>query len=119
MAGNQIAKRGPRAIPVELPALGGVTVYAGIRVADALAELMSDMTLYKGAKFSQVVQAVYEQGLRDGRRQVFDELDKVKQRPELKHRNPGRPVKKVAARKVAKKTVATKAAARKTTGGLQ
>jgi hypothetical protein len=68
-----------------------VKVYAGARVADALEELTADMTLYDGVRFAQVAKALYEQGLDDGRRQVFEELDKLKERPELKHRNPGRP----------------------------
>jgi hypothetical protein len=56
----------------------------------------------------QVLEAAYEQGLRNGRREVFDEFDRMKQRPELKHRNPGRPT------KPARKPGPQKAAARKT-----
>lgn len=96
MPTTRISRRGPRAITVVLPK-GSVTMYANARVADALQELTADMTLYHGVRLAQVLEAAYEQGIRDGRRQVFDELDKLKQHPELKHRNPGRPTK--AARK--------------------
>jgi hypothetical protein len=84
-----------------LPKEGGVTVYAGARVADALNEVTEDMTLYKGVRLAQVLEAFYEQGLRDGRRQVFDVIEKAKQLPTLKHRNPGRPTK---ARSASKRT---------------
>ena len=46
---------------------GEITVYANAKVARALQELTNDMTLYHGARLSEVVRAVYEQGLRDGR----------------------------------------------------
>jgi hypothetical protein len=84
------ARRGPRAIEVDLRGVR-TTVYANARVADALRELTDDMTLYHGVRMAQVMEAVYNQGLRDGRRQVFDEVEKVKRLPALKHRNPGRP----------------------------
>lgn len=92
MVTNTTSRRGPRAIVVGLPK-GEVTVYANARVADAIQELTADMTMYHGVRLAQVIEAAYEQGLRDGRRQVFDEFDRLKQRPELKHRNPGRPTK--------------------------
>ncbi len=86
-------RRGPRAIPVPLPA-GTVTVYAGARIADALEEITKDMTLYHGVKLAQVVEAVYQQGVRDGRRDVVDAFTELTESKELKHRNPGRPTKK-------------------------
>jgi hypothetical protein len=103
MASDKIGRRGPRVIPVELRN-GTVTVYGSARVADALQELMADMTLYSGVKFAQVVEAVYEQGRRDGRREVFDEFDRVKEKPELKHRNPGRPLKRATPKVDARRT---------------
>lgn len=123
MAEKSVAKktrRGPRALAVELPK-SVVTVYAGARIADALQEITGDMTLYHGVRLAQVLEAVYEQGRTDGRRQVFEEFDKefdkLRQRPELKHRNPGRPKKKVIAKKPAakKSTAKRKGAAKKRT----
>lgn len=95
MPTSRISRRGPRAIAVDLPQ-GTVTMYANARVADALEELTAEMTVYHGVRLAQVIEAAYQQGLRDGRRQVFEELDRVRQRPELKHRNPGRPMKGAA-----------------------
>ena len=94
------SKRGPRAIDVAL-ATGSVTVYANARVATALRELTDDMTLYHGVRLAQVIEAAYDQGLRNGRREVFEEFDKLRQRPELRHRNPGRPTKKASRRQPA------------------
>lgn len=70
-----------------------VAVYAGKRVSDALSELLSDMTLYHGVRFQQVLSAVYEQGRKDGARSVFDRIDKAK--GDISHRNPGQPKKKL------------------------
>jgi len=97
------SRRGPRVIPLQLPTRD-IAVYANARVADALQELMGDMSLYHGVKFTQVVQAVYEQGLVDGHREVFDGLEKLKASPELKHRNPGRPASVPAKSSVSKKS---------------
>jgi topoisomerase IA-like protein len=73
------------------------------------------MDLYKGARLWEVVLAAYEQGLRNGRSDVFAALDKLKEQPELKHRSPGRPRKKTTAKKTtAKKTTAKKTTAKKT-----
>lgn len=87
------SRRGPRAIVMDLRS-GPVKIYAGARVADALTELAADMKLYQGVRLAQVMEAAYNQGLRDGRRQVFDELENLKRLPALKHRNPGRPRKR-------------------------
>lgn len=88
---NKKSRRGPRLIPVELPKAGKVKIYANVKVADAVEEVTENMTLYKGVKLAMVIEAAYEQGRRDGRREVFDEFEKVKKKPELKHTNPGRP----------------------------
>lgn len=108
MATGGVSRRGPRAIAVDLPRKGGVTVYAGVRVVDALQEVTAELNLYQGVKLGQVLEAVYDQGLRDGRRQLFDEFDKLKQRPELSHRNPGRPAKRVTATKARAKKATRK-----------
>lgn len=85
------SRRGPRTIDLVLPKQGDTRVYANARVADALVEITKDMTLYHGVRLLQVLEAAYEQGLRDGRGNVFAELDQLKNKPELKYRNPGRP----------------------------
>lgn len=83
--------RGPRRHDIDLPKLGTIPVYAGVKVGNALEELQDDMTLYKGVRLAQVMEAVYQQGLVDGRAQVFNELDALAKKKELAHRNPGRP----------------------------
>jgi hypothetical protein len=86
-----VSDRGPRLHEIELPKVGKVRVYAGVRVGRALDEVTEEMTLYQGVRLSQVLEAVYEQGRRDGRREVFDALGEVQGRKELAHRTPGRP----------------------------
>jgi hypothetical protein len=113
MVAKRIADRGPRAIPVELPT-GTVTVYANAKVRRALEEVMADMTVYHGVRLAQVMEAIYAQGKVDGRAHVFGEIDALAEHPEMRHRNPGRPAKRISgAKKVAKKTVATKATVKK------
>src|SRR5690349_620804 len=82
-----------------------VTIYAGSRVQAALAEVSEDMNLYKGVRLSQLLEAVYEQGKKDGARAAFEVVtngiaDAQKQIP---HRKPGRPRKSATAKKSPKK----------------
>jgi hypothetical protein len=98
MATSKVSQRGPRAIAVPLSD-GTVTVYAGVRVGNALEELTEDMTLYHGVRLAQVIEAVYAQGIRDGRRQVVEAIGKVTESTELPYRNPGRPTKKATTKK--------------------
>ena len=86
-----IANRGPRAHKLDLPKLGTVNVYAGVRVGRALDEVQQDLSLYQGVKLLQVIEAVYEQGRRDGRAQVFAAVGELEERKDLQHRRPGRP----------------------------
>ena len=69
-----------------------IPLYAGKRVSDALSELSADMNLYHGVRLSQVLEAVYEQGKKDGARGVFDTVDGLKKT--IPHRNPGQPKKR-------------------------
>lgn len=73
-----------------------VKVYASPKVGDALREVLKDMTLYQGVRLSQVLEAVYAQGKKDGARQVFDGLDRslVDVKKAIPYRTPGRPRKR-------------------------
>ncbi len=73
-----------------------VRVYAGARVSDALREISSKMTMYEGVRLTQVLDAMYEQGKKDGARKAFEELDDriAKLKEAIPHRTPGRPRKK-------------------------
>jgi hypothetical protein len=66
-----------------------IPVYAGKKVSEALTELTDKMTIYHGVKLSQILDAVYAQGMKDGARGVFDQVDGLKRA--IPHRNPGHP----------------------------
>ncbi len=66
-----------------------IPVYAGKRVSEALSELTEKMTIYHGVKLSQILDAVYAQGKKDGAREVFEQVDGLKRA--IPHRNPGHP----------------------------
>lgn len=72
-----------------------VAVYASPRVSKALEDITKDMTLYHGVHLAQVLEAVYAQGLKDGARGTFAEIDnKIKEaKGTISHRNPGKPKK--------------------------
>jgi len=72
-----------------------IKVYASPRVYEALREVTKDLTLYKGVRLAQLLEAVYVQGKKDGARAAFQAIEKgVTQAQELvPHRTPGRPKK--------------------------
>ena len=90
------SRRGGRAIKVPFPNGDSVTIYAGVKVLEALRELTDEMPLYHGVRFNQVAKALYEQGVRDGRRQARDAVVSAFESRELRYRNPGRPAKRRA-----------------------
>jgi hypothetical protein len=73
-----------------------VKVYASPKVGEALRDIVTEMSLYDGVKLTQIIEAVYTQGKKDGARETFDRLDKgvAEMRKAISHRNPGRPRKK-------------------------
>jgi hypothetical protein len=68
-------------------------VYTSPRKADALQDIMTEMPLYEGVKLMEIMEAVYQQGHKDGARDAFDELDAKasEARKAIPHRNPGKP----------------------------
>ncbi len=91
--------RGYRTIAVELPRSGAsVSVYTSARVADALATITADLPLYEGVRLVQVLEAVYNQGKKDGAREAFQALDQrvAEVKRSIPHLNPGRPTKRRA-----------------------
>ena len=62
------------------------------RLTEAVIELTRDMKLYHGVKLSQIAEAVYKQGRKDGAREVFEQMDGLKAR--IPYRNPGHPKKR-------------------------
>ena len=83
----------PRGIRVQVT-LGEnpLVVYSGMRFKNAVEELTKDMTIYHGAKLSEVAEEIYKQGKKDGARSVFDAMEGVKDA--IPHRNPGQPKKR-------------------------
>lgn len=83
----------PRAIKTLVPiANGSIPVYAGVRVAHALQELTSDMDVYRGVRLAQLLEAVYQQGKKDGARKVRDSFEAMMKN--IPHLNPGQPRRK-------------------------
>lgn len=70
-----------------------VAIYTSPRAADALEEMISKATLYEGVRLTQVMEAVYLQGKKDGAKQVFDEID-TRVKTAIPHRRPGQPRKR-------------------------
>jgi len=92
MSGKHAAKY--KKFDVHLPA-GPLRLYASPKILAALEEVTTDMDLYDGVRLSQVMKAVYEQGLKDVRKEVIDKFDKQLEGVK-KHTNylgPGRPKK--------------------------
>jgi len=69
-----------------------VPVYASPKVADALKEVSEDLTLYKGVRLAEVMEALFETGKKKGREEIFASIDGVKKL--LPYRSPGQPRKK-------------------------
>lgn len=90
------AKRGYRTIPLELKKGEVVPVYTSARVADALQEISANVTLYEGVRLTQLLEAAYIQGKKDGAKEVFEQLDRgvAEAKRQIPHRPPGRPKKR-------------------------
>lgn len=78
-----------------------LTIYAGSKVSKAFEEVTADINLYKAAKLSLLLEAAYVQGQKDGRRHVFEIIEKAKD--DIPHRLPGRPKKRIGRRRSSKK----------------
>ncbi len=87
-----LAVKKPRGVRTNIQLLNKtIPVYAGKKVSEALVEITANMNVYHGVRFSQILEAVYVQGKKDGARDVFEKLDDVKRA--IPHRNPGHPKK--------------------------
>ena len=68
---------------------GPLVLYASPKILTALQEVKTDLDIYKGVRLAEVLKAVYEQGRKDGRREVVERFDASKEG--LKYLPPGRP----------------------------
>lgn len=87
----------PRYIRVLVPLRrDSISIYASPRIADALKEVAMNMDLYRGVRLAQVLEAVYEQGKKDGARAAFESIEGgiSEAKKVVPHRNPGRPARK-------------------------
>lgn len=86
----------PRIIKNVIPlASQDVAVYVSPKVSQALSEVTEDMTLYHGVRLSQLLEAVYIQGQKDGARNAIVNIQEKLSNTidEIPHRNPGKPKK--------------------------
>jgi hypothetical protein len=92
-------RRGYRAIPIKFKQSGDVSIYASHRVADALEEITDKTDLYDGVRLVQILEAAYQQGKKDGAREVFETVDKslAATKRQIRHKPPGRPKKRAIA----------------------
>lgn len=72
--------------------LGVVPVYAGVKVAHAFREVTAEMDLYRGVRLSELLEAVYIQGKKDGARSVQESFQEMML--DIPHKNPGQPKKR-------------------------
>ena len=90
-----MAKRSkrPRSVKTLIPlSKGSVAVYAGVRVAHALHEVTADMDFYRGVRLAELLEAVYQQGKKDGARLVRESFEGMMK--QIPHLNPGQPRKR-------------------------
>jgi hypothetical protein len=69
-----------------------LTIYAGAKVLNAIDEISKNMTVYEGVRVSQLLEAVYKQGPKDGRKEVIDGFMTIEAK--LNYLPPGKPKKK-------------------------
>jgi len=69
-----------------------VPIYAGRSVLEAFHVISKDLNLYDGVRLTQFLEVLYEQGKKDGAREVFGRVDELK--AGISHQNPGRPRKR-------------------------
>ena len=70
-----------------------ITVYTGAKVKAAFEEVYAKcQDLYHGVRFVEVLESFYEQGKKDGRREMIAKMDALK--VGVKYLPPGQPRKK-------------------------
>ena len=75
-------------VDVDLPG-GTLTLYAGKKVSNAFREITEGMDVYLATRLQTVLKAVHEQGLKEGRAEVIEQLEAIKK--ETNYLPPGRP----------------------------
>ena len=89
------ADKGTRKIDLDLPKAGKVAVHSNQRVLNALKEIQKDMPLYHGVRLMQVLDAVFQQGVKEGKHEILDEVaERDKELEKLRPKRIGRPRKR-------------------------
>ncbi len=81
-----------RKATIHLASGARVILYVGSKVHSALQEITANMNLYRSVRLQEVLEAMYEQGLKDGRKEVIEKLEGVK--IGINYLPPGRPRKR-------------------------
>ena len=90
-----MGKRGFRAVKVKMGQTD-LTLYAGVKLTNAVEDIVNKASLYEGVKLAQIIEAVYIQGQKDGARKAFEEIDQKVSlaKHAVPHKRPGQPQKK-------------------------
>jgi hypothetical protein len=89
----QTRPKKPRIIRTDIKLLNRtISVYAGTRVAEAFREITFDMNIYEGVRLSQLLDAIYQQGKKDGAHEVYENFRDMMD--SIPHRDPDQPKKR-------------------------
>lgn len=82
----------PKKVKVPL-GKSGINLYTGSKIAEAVAGFLNEASLYDGVKRLQLLEAIYNQGRKDGAASAFTAAWAGMKQAEraVPHRNPGRP----------------------------
>ncbi|HWR35884.1 MAG TPA: hypothetical protein VN622_08465 [Clostridia bacterium] len=67
-----------------------LALYTGAKVQHALQEVTMNMDVYQGVRLGEVLEAVYQQGLKDGRREIIEQFEQNITK-KVKYLPPGQP----------------------------
>ena len=87
-------RRGYRTVSLPVKtAAKPVSIRMSAQRADTMQEIVGEMTLFKGVKLLDIMEAIYVQGRKDGARETFEQIDRnlSQARKAIPHRAPGRP----------------------------
>jgi len=90
-----MGKRGFKSLKVKLVSTD-LTLYAGSRLLGAVQDIINNARLYEGVKLSQIMEAVYIQGQKDGAKKAFEQIDYhlALAKKAVPHKRPGQPRKR-------------------------
>jgi len=98
MSGKHKSKYKRMTVPLD--SKHSLTLYVGQHTRNAVRDVFDDLHMYKEVKVIQVMEAYYEQGKKDGRKEMVETMDAMMDsvKSNVNYLGPGRP--KKATRKV-------------------